>query len=493
MTEDLLEHSDVLESMPDGIIVFDAGWIARHANTPAADLLGRTVDQIVGCDVESLTGAGSGDSILALRSLLGRPTERNSILVRWGSRILSTSVRRLRTGPSVREIGYVVAVRDTLSDLDARRAVTAILSITQHDLRSPLGNVLGYATQMLEREVFEPKWCWERAAGIVAAAQRMVEVIDNVASYAELQAEQVRVVFKPFVLAELVGNVYARMEAMARQKGLRLLTSVAEDVPDKLPGARPQLERILTNLVSNAIKFTDEGEVSVRVYLPDEDHWALAVTDTGVGIAEEALPHIFDPFRVGEYLYTREHQGAGLGLAIVEGLVSLMGGKVVVESELGKGSTFTVILPRSPARAESEPLAVVVDDHPDSAHIFAVALRKEGFRTLEFYVSRVALEYLDDPRTETPDLLVLDLQMPGTTGTQLLRHIRSQERYAETRIVLFTAYPAEAKGLQDADLTVTKPVSYKLLRRVSRWLLPGGLEREALREAVARASSEHWP
>jgi signal transduction histidine kinase len=153
------------------------------------------------------------------------------------------------------------------------------------------------------------------------------------------------------------------MAPLAQNAEIELRTHIADDVPDTFYGDRLRLYQILVNLASNAIRFTEKGQVDVRIYLPDANHWALQVQDTGCGISKEAQAQIFDPFQkalVGEASDTVE-RGAGLGLAIVKQLTEFMNGDIRVESEIGSGSTFTIVLP---LLSEAD---VNLDDQPAEA------------------------------------------------------------------------------------------------------------------------------
>ena len=135
---------------------------------------------------------------------------------------------------------------------------------------------------------------------------------------------------------------------MARGKGLELSAEVDQAVPAHLRGDPHRLNQILVNLTTNAIKFTERGRVAVNIGRPDTDHWQIKVSDTGPGLSAEAQTYIFEPFRQVESLTTREHRGVGLGLSIVKRLVELMGGDITLASQVGRGSTFTVVLPLVP-------------------------------------------------------------------------------------------------------------------------------------------------
>jgi signal transduction histidine kinase len=135
------------------------------------------------------------------------------------------------------------------------------------------------------------------------------------------------------------------MNAQVQTKGLSLTTEIAPDMPATLWGDAARVQQIVVNLVSNAIKFTQKGEIQVCIYQPDPVHWALQVSDTGAGIPAEAQSYIFEPFQQVDGSITREHRGTGLGLSIVKQLTELMEGQVILVSETGKGSTFKVVLP----------------------------------------------------------------------------------------------------------------------------------------------------
>ena len=135
------------------------------------------------------------------------------------------------------------------------------------------------------------------------------------------------------------------MEILAHKKGLQLTTSLDPTLPYELRGDEHRLQQIIINLIGNAIKFTKEGSVSVNFLHPTADHWAIQVQDTGVGIPKEAQAYIFEPFRQVDSAITRDNRGIGLGLSITKQLVDLMGGQIALESEIGKGSNFTVLLP----------------------------------------------------------------------------------------------------------------------------------------------------
>jgi signal transduction histidine kinase len=160
-----------------------------------------------------------------------------------------------------------------------------------------------------------------------------------------MQAGKLKMHYQPFRPAELIDNVFNEMTKIAKDKGLELSTQLDTALPYTLVGDISRLQQISVNLINNAIKFTEKGEVIFRTGRSGPKHWVLEVQDTGIGIPDEELSQIFDSFYQVDSSVTRKRGGFGLGLSIVEQLVTLMGGKVAVKSQVGQGSTFTVTLP----------------------------------------------------------------------------------------------------------------------------------------------------
>jgi len=224
---------------------------------------------------------------------------------------------------------------------------TQLLANVSHDMRTPLGAILGY-TEMLQTGVFETLNSKQDEAmrAISASAQRLLDFVNNLLSQAQIDTGKVvlnKSFFKPEKLITAMGGELS----FARSKGLQVETIVDENLPQTVEGDSYWLGQVLYNLVSNAIKFTPKtGKISIRLNSYDESHWALCVADTGKGIPADAQEYIFESFRQVDGSPSREtHTGSGLGLSIVNHLVRLMDGEIKLESELGQGSAFTIILP----------------------------------------------------------------------------------------------------------------------------------------------------
>jgi signal transduction histidine kinase len=238
----------------------------------------------------------------------------------------------------------VVKARDEA--LQASYFKSQLLAKVSHELRTPLGAILGY-TELLQNGTFGPipEQQLKVMSRVIQSTNHLSRMVGELLDQAQIENGKIKLGLSPFSLKEMVDQVEAEMSVLARAKGLALTTNITSDVPAILSGDEGRLRQILVNLVSNAIKFTQAGGVQIHIYCPDRDHWAMQVTDTGPGIPSEAHEYIFEPFRQVDGSVTRQYIGTGLGLSIVKQLTSLMAGRITLDSQIGQGSTFTVLLP----------------------------------------------------------------------------------------------------------------------------------------------------
>jgi PAS domain S-box-containing protein len=229
----------------------------------------------------------------------------------------------------------------------ANQLKSQLIAKVSHELRTPLSSVLGFA-ELLKYNIFggelNPEQM-EAADQIIDSAHYLTDMVNEFLDEAEIETKSLVLDHKAFIPAEVLKHVETTMSIIANKKGLTLKTNLAPDLPETLWGDARRLQQILINLTNNAIKFTRAGEVGVSMTRHAENQWALQVRDTGVGIPKDALELIFEPFKQMDNAITRENQGTGLGLTITKQLAELMSGRIFVESEVGKGSAFTIILP----------------------------------------------------------------------------------------------------------------------------------------------------
>ena len=230
--------------------------------------------------------------------------------------------------------------------LEASRFKSQLLSRVSHELRTPLGGILGYA-ELIQFKAFgdlNAKQI-EALGHVIESTNYLTNIVNDLLDEAQIESKSLTLHYEPFNPASLLDRIKDSTTVLAHKKGLEFHVQISPDLPEKLYGDTTRLQQILTNLVGNAIKFTTSGEVSVSITRPSPAKWSMTVTDTGAGIPLEEQKNIFEPFRQVSNALTRENRGSGLGLAITKQLIELMSGQITLQSELGKGSVFTVILP----------------------------------------------------------------------------------------------------------------------------------------------------
>jgi signal transduction histidine kinase len=218
--------------------------------------------------------------------------------------------------------------------------------MVSHELRTPISAILGYA-EIFKEQIYgalNDKQA-KMTSRIISNSSRLLNLINDLLDQAQMEAGKLKIKYESIRSVDLLENLHSVMDKITADKGLELTSELDSNMPEILIGDSARLQQILVNLVNNAVKFTQEGSVHVRLSKLDTQQWGITVTDTGQGIPKEELPHIFDTFRQVEGTTTRVHGGFGLGLSIVKQLVTLMGGSISVESEVGKGSVFSITLP----------------------------------------------------------------------------------------------------------------------------------------------------
>ncbi|HSG43110.1 MAG TPA: ATP-binding protein, partial [Anaerolineales bacterium] len=241
-------------------------------------------------------------------------------------------------------VGRVAIVRDISRQIEVERAKDAMLGVVSHEMRTPLTAIIGFAEVIAKQS--EP--VSEMAGRICVNAQRLIHMVNNLLDHAQVQSGALKIHGEVVSLPSLMQTMTNQLSGLAGEKNLSLKIDFDPTLPETITGDNRRLQQILVNLVGNAIKFTDRGEINVAFQRQESGKaglWQMIVRDTGIGIPDERLPDIFEPFRRGSDYATRSHQGAGLGLSIVKNLVTLMDGEVEVDSAVGQGSVFTVSLP----------------------------------------------------------------------------------------------------------------------------------------------------
>ena len=237
--------------------------------------------------------------------------------------------------------------------LDASRFKSQLLSRVSHELRTPLGGILGYA-ELLEYEAFGSLAEKQHGAvnHIIESTNYLTSIVNDLLDEAQIESKSLSLHNEYFNPIELLEKTKTSMSTLADKKGLTFRVEIDPELPSELYGDVNRLQQVLINLAGNAIKFTEAGEISISLKRPAPAYWSIEVRDTGAGISHSEHETIFEPFRQVSNSITRENRGSGLGLAITKQLVELMGGQISLESEIGRGSLFTVTLPITNAPGE---------------------------------------------------------------------------------------------------------------------------------------------
>jgi len=352
----------VFESMDDAIIVMDIQDRVVDMNGATRAIIGQSADTAIGRYLtevlpEQRTLIESFLTVSQLRTELTFGVDETART--FDLRISPVYNRRgERSGRLVvlRDITQRKQVEKKLAEardqaLEALRLKSRILAVVSHDFRTPLGAILGYA-EMLKEGMLGSVADAQRAPieRIIANTNQLTELVNDLLDQAQLEAGKITLHVSQFPPSKLRDTIEATMGPKAKEKNLKLITVISPEVPSYVRGDISRLNQVVSNLVGNALKFTKEGEVKVRFFRVDEDHWGIEIADTGPGISQQDQEHIFDPFWQADFSETREHAGMGLGLSIVKQLVQRINGQVSVESQLGKGTKFVITLPVNPVK-----------------------------------------------------------------------------------------------------------------------------------------------
>jgi PAS domain S-box-containing protein len=337
----------ILNSIADGVIVFDRKWNATMANPAIRGMLEIPLELINGKNFRELIEHPKlqPKSRGLLYAMMEHETQPVGFRIEWSGKTLSVSAAQVYNTRN-ENIGMVTVFRDFTREAEVEKLKSTFVAIVSHELRTPLNAILGYA-EMFKESIYGPmnEKQVNMADRIMKNTQRLLGLINDLLDQAQMEAGKLTIKMAPLHPAELLESLHSVMDKTASDKGLMLTSEIEDSLPETLNGDAARLQQILVNLVNNAVKFTDKGSVHVRLLYPSKNRWGFEVTDTGRGIPETELPHIFETFRQVEGTTTRVHGGFGLGLSIVKQLVHLMNGDINVQSQLDAGTTFNITLP----------------------------------------------------------------------------------------------------------------------------------------------------
>jgi signal transduction histidine kinase/DNA-binding response OmpR family regulator len=361
----------------------------------------------------------------------------------------------------------------------ASSAKSEFLARMSHEIRTPMNGVMGMS-ELLQSTDLTPRQR-RLSETISRSAEALLQIINDILDFSKIEAGKMEFERIAFGLRDAVEETIEVCAGRAREKGLELACVIEPDVPAKVRSDPMRLRQVLINLVGNAIKFTESGEVVVRVKALDAaGHLRFEVSDTGIGVAEHAQTDIFNAFSQADSFTTRKYGGTGLGLAICKQILTLMGGEIGLTSTVGGGSTFWFEIrlepiagsPRDDAEAEVAQLprlnlagvrALIADDNANNRELLQQHLNSWGVEAVAVDSGAAALAALKADGPLRFDLVLLDDRMPGLDGIEVAKIVGQDARFANLRLVMLSSQEAGGENAESAKLFAA--VLMKPLRR----------------------------
>jgi PAS domain S-box-containing protein len=495
--------TSIVQASPDAIITIDKAGIVQMFSKSAEEMFGFSAEEIVGQNISRLMPQ---EYAVRHDELLGRydPGRESSVVDKSRELVgmrrngepfpIEEKVTKVEVGDEIFFLGLIRDIteqkeleeREKKANIEladakeqaeaANQAKSDFLANMSHEIRTPMNAIIGLSDLCLRTEL-QPKQK-DYLTKVKRSADSLLGIINDILDFSKIEAGKLDMEEIDFAIDDVLDNLGTVAMVKAQAKGLELLFARAADVPAHLLGDPLRLGQILINLCNNAVKFTEKGQVVVRVELKeslgDKVKLQFSVEDSGIGMNEEQMGRLFKSFSQADTSTTRKYGGTGLGLAISKQLSEMMGGEIWVESEPGKGSAFcfTAVLGVGEPQEDRDFVpspdlrgthALVVDDNPISREIIRTYLESITFSVQEAESGAEAIELLQSG-ADPVQFIVMDWMMPGMNGLDVAAKIKSELNLAkDPKIVLISAFAgselAEKPGGENIEVFLTKPVS----------------------------------
>jgi len=481
----LNEVNIIVNSIGDALIVTDENLRITRANPAFLDLIGKKEKEVTGkycgdimkCKTKEGEFIGC-DSECVLQEAIDKGitiTSRNTIRNNEGKEITIESVNASLTTTEGEIIGTVKALRDISKEVEIDRMKTEFISVVSHELRTPLTSIKGYIDLILDGDTGEINELQRDFLGIVIQnSDRLNSLINDLLDIEKIETGKIVMKFVKISLSDLINTAVKTMKSTAENKGLKLISQIEEGI--EIYSDSDRIIQVLTNLISNAIKFTKKGKVTVKAKLINGKS-EIIVQDTGVGISKSDKKKLFTKFFRSDDEYTKEVGGTGLGLSIVKEIVEKHGGEIEVESELNKGSEFRVIIPlekrkkerkikeefvpKKERKQEEVPSILIIEDEEDIANLISMDVKKLGYQS---FIAKNGREGLRLAEELLPDIITLDVLMPDIDGWEVIAHLKTNRKTEKIPVVMVSIVSDSGKGFRlGAAEYLVKPISKKIL------------------------------
>jgi len=374
----------------------------------------------------------------------------------------------------------------------SNRAKSDFLSSMSHEIRTPLNAIVGLSECIKNSDNIEE--IHEDANDVVMASQNLLEIVNGILDISKIEADKMEIIETNYNPVEAFGEITSLIEPKLNEKNLKLNCNFALDLPNTLYGDKGKLKQIISNILSNAVKYTDKGYIDFNVTCINEKEKCklqIMISDTGRGIKKDQIDKIFNKFERAEEDMNSTIEGTGLGLAITKSLVGMMGGKILVDSTYGEGSKFTVLLEQKYSKEEnkkevkedkviySNKKALIVDDNKLNIKVASKILREFGLNIDSCDSGFECINKIENK--EKYDIIFMDIMMPKMSGLETLKKLKQIENF-NTPVVALTADAIIGKSNKYIEVGfndyLTKPIDKKELKRVLNKCLNGTLDIE---------------